>query len=105
MGVNHMASTEEILRVTVATLMYATGERQGDLAAGLGITQGQISRKQSADSPTASSSWSLDDVDRLSSHYGIPVLDLLAGPSHALGKLPKERRAECVGGTQLVVAV
>jgi hypothetical protein len=95
-----MASTESTLRVTVASLMYATGERQGDLAAGLGISQGQISRKQRGDV-----AWSLSDIDGLSAHYGIPAPDLLAGPTHAVSMLPAARRAECVGGTQLVVAV
>ncbi|MGW5776406.1 acyltransferase [Streptomyces sp. NPDC003863] len=77
-----MSGTEEILRLTVAALMSRSGERQGDLAAGLGLSQAQVSRKQSG-----SAHWSLEDVDLLAAHYGLAVLDLLAGPTHAVGVL------------------
>ncbi|MGW2016655.1 acyltransferase [Streptomyces sp. NPDC001927] len=75
-------STEEILRLTVAALMTRTGERQGDLAAGLGQSQAQVSRKQSG-----RAHWSLEDVDLLAAHYRLHALDLLAGPTHAVGVL------------------
>ncbi|MGI5341859.1 hypothetical protein ACQEVS_32875 [Streptomyces sp. CA-181903] len=39
-------STEALLRLTVAALMAHTGERQIDLAAGVGLSQTQVSRKQ-----------------------------------------------------------
>ncbi|MEU8960070.1 acyltransferase [Streptomyces sp. NPDC048518] len=81
-----MMSTEELLRLTVSALMSRTGERQGDLAAGLGQAQSHVSRKQ-----TGRQHWTLDDVDRLAAHYGMPVLDLLAGPTHAAGKLAADR--------------
>ncbi|MFF6852782.1 helix-turn-helix domain-containing protein [Streptomyces antimycoticus] len=97
---NSMSSSEQTLRITVATLMHACGENQTVLARGLRITQGQISRKQSG-----RASWSLGDIDRLARHYGIPVPDLLAGPSHAVEKLPHVRRAAMVGGSQEVFAV
>ncbi|WP_256341160.1 acyltransferase [Streptomyces sp. TLI_105] len=77
-----MSGTEEILRLTVAALMSRSGERQGDLAAGLGLSQAQVSRKQSG-----SAHWSLEDVDLLAAHYGLAVLDLLAGPTHAVDVL------------------
>ncbi|MDT9692747.1 acyltransferase [Streptomyces sp. P9(2023)] len=77
-----MMSTEEILRLTVAALMTRTGERQGDLAAGLGQSQAQVSRKQAG-----RAHWSLEDVDLLAAHYRLHVLDLLAGPTHAVGVL------------------
>lgn len=77
-----MMGTEEILRLTVAALMMRAGERQGDLAAGLGQSQAQVSRKQSG-----RAHWSLEDVDLLAAHYGLHVLDLLAGPTHAAGVL------------------
>ncbi|MFJ2933079.1 acyltransferase [Streptomyces sp. NPDC087219] len=73
---------EEILRLTVAALMARTGERQGDLAAGIGQSQAQVSRKQSG-----RQHWSLEDVDLLAAHYRLHVLDLLAGPTHAVGVL------------------
>ncbi|KQX44542.1 helix-turn-helix domain-containing protein (plasmid) [Streptomyces anulatus] len=75
-----MPSTEAPLRLTVAALMHLTGERQADLAAGLGLNQTQISRKQAG-----TTAWSLSDVDRLSAHYGIPVGDLLVGVKGAPG--------------------
>ncbi|MFF9011355.1 acyltransferase [Streptomyces sp. NPDC014870] len=77
-----MMSTEEILRLTVAALMTRTGERQGDLAAGLGQSQAQVSRKQAG-----RAHWSLEDIDLLAAHYRLHVLDLLAGPTHAVGVL------------------
>ncbi|MEV6332287.1 acyltransferase [Streptomyces sp. NPDC051909] len=60
--------------------MTLTGDRQGDLAAGLGQSQAQVSRKQSG-----RAHWSLEDVDLLAAHYRVHVLDLLAGPTHAVG--------------------
>ncbi|MFF9345322.1 helix-turn-helix domain-containing protein [Streptomyces sp. NPDC014773] len=77
-----MLSTEESLRLTVAALMTRTGERQAALAAGLGLSQAQVSRKQAG-----AAHWSLEDVDRLAAHYQLPVLDLLAGPTHAVAVL------------------
>ncbi|WP_341483515.1 acyltransferase [Streptomyces longhuiensis] len=71
--------TEELLRLTVTALMSRSGERQGDLAAALGQAQAQVSRKQSG-----KQHWTLEDVDRLAAHYRIGVLDLLAGPTHAV---------------------
>ncbi|MFB7345373.1 acyltransferase [Streptomyces hydrogenans] len=62
--------------------MSRAGERQGDLAAAIGLSQAQVSRKQSG-----AAHWSLDDVDLLAAHYDLPVLDLLAGPTHAVGVL------------------
>ncbi|MFC8015010.1 helix-turn-helix domain-containing protein [Streptomyces cinereoruber] len=95
-----MPSTAAYLRLTVSALMYATGERQADLAAGLGITQGQVSRKQGG-----SALWSLDDLDRLSVHYGIPVPDLLCGADHAVSRLPTARRAAHLGGSQTTITL
>ncbi|MEU3902041.1 acyltransferase [Streptomyces sp. NPDC045251] len=68
--------------------MSRTGERQGDLAAGIGQAQAQVSRKQ-----TGRQHWTLDDVDRIAGHYGLRVLDLLAGPTHAVTALPADRAA------------
>ena len=81
-------SLAERLRVTVAALLHATGESQASLAGVLGVTQGQVSRRQSG-----TAAWSLDDCDVLAAHYGIDVLDLLAGPSRACEELPDARRA------------
>ncbi|MFI8829151.1 hypothetical protein [Streptomyces sp. NPDC053431] len=77
-----MMGTEEVLRLTIAALMAQAGERQSDLAAGLGQSQAQVSRKQGG-----RSHWSLEDVDLLAAHYEMHVLDLLAGPTHAAGVL------------------
>ncbi|MFE6904616.1 acyltransferase [Streptomyces sp. NPDC057717] len=71
--------TEDLLRLTVTALMSRSGERQGDLAAALGQAQTQVSRKQGG-----KQRWTLEDVDRLAAHYRIGVLDLLAGPTHAV---------------------
>ena len=82
-------STPRIFRATIAALMGATGETQAQLAAGLRLSQGQISRKQSG-----RHEWSLSDLDKVSAHYGIAVWDLIAGPEVALSKLPESRRTE-----------
>ncbi|MEU2450718.1 helix-turn-helix transcriptional regulator [Streptomyces sp. NPDC012765] len=74
--------TEELLRLTVAALMARTGKRQNVLADGLGLSQAQISRKQAG-----RQHWSLEDIDGLAAHFGLHVLDLLAGPTHAVGVL------------------
>ncbi|MFF2793161.1 acyltransferase [Streptomyces sp. NPDC058049] len=77
-----MMGVEDLLRLTVAALMTRTGERQNDLADGLGLSQAQVSRKQGN-----RQHWSLEDVDRLAEHFGLHFLDLLAGPTHAVGVL------------------
>ncbi|MEV6671375.1 helix-turn-helix domain-containing protein [Streptomyces sp. NPDC051162] len=78
---------EESLRLTVAALMQATGESQRSVAAVLGLTQTQVSRRQSG-----AISWSLRDVDALAEHYDVAALDLLAGPTRACEVLPARRR-------------
>ncbi|MEU1378050.1 helix-turn-helix domain-containing protein [Streptomyces triculaminicus] len=78
---------EESLRLTVAALMQATGDSQRVIAAVLGLTQTQVSRRQSG-----ATSWTLRDVDVLAGHYGIAALDLLAGPTRACETLPVARR-------------
>ncbi|MEU1707558.1 helix-turn-helix domain-containing protein [Streptomyces sp. NPDC005706] len=93
-----MTSTERHLRLTVAALMFATGETQTDLGRGLGLSQGQISRKQNGVNV-----WSLADLDRLAAHYNIPAAELLRGADHAVSLLPAARRAVCIGGTQTVL--
>ncbi|CAM5269048.1 HTH cro/C1-type domain-containing protein OS=Streptomyces glaucescens OX=1907 GN=SGLAU_30435 PE=4 SV=1 [Streptomyces glaucescens] len=78
---------EERVRAAVAALMHATGESQTDIAAALGVSQAQVSRRQSG-----SAAWSLADCDAVAEHFGIDVLDLMAGPTRAFEALPKERR-------------
>lgn len=91
-----LMSTEETLRVTVTAIAHRTGEQQSALAAALGLTQSQISRRQHG-----KAGWTLTDCDRLAAHWGMPVLDLLAGPTHALAKLPADRIA--TGGQQTLI--
>ncbi|MEU8546344.1 helix-turn-helix domain-containing protein [Streptomyces roseoverticillatus] len=78
---------EESLRLSVAALMRTTGESQRVVAGVLGLTQAQVSRRQSG-----AASWTLGDVDALAVHYGISALDLLAGPARACEALPAARR-------------
>lgn len=84
---------EESLRLAVAALMQATGESQRAVAEALGLTQTQVSRRQSG-----AASWQLDDVDALAEHYGVGALELLAGPTRACEALPETRR-RTVSGT------
>ncbi|CAM5621359.1 MULTISPECIES: helix-turn-helix transcriptional regulator [Streptomyces] len=78
---------DERARAAVAALLHATGESQTALAAALGVSQAQVSRRQSGGAV-----WSLADCDVVAAHYGIDVLDLLAGPTRATEALPAERR-------------
>ncbi|MFD5084367.1 acyltransferase [Kitasatospora sp. NPDC058406] len=71
-------STLETLRLTVAALRQRTGENQAQLAAGIGLTQDKVSRRQSG-----AQAWTLDEVDALARHWGLAPLDLLAGPTRA----------------------
>ncbi|MFK4144743.1 helix-turn-helix domain-containing protein [Streptomyces sp. NPDC004065] len=82
-------SLGERVRSSVAALMHATGESQADLAVALGVSQAQVSRRQSG-----SAQWSLADCDVLAAHFGIDVLDLLAGPTRAYECLPARRRRD-----------
>ncbi|MFI1168012.1 helix-turn-helix domain-containing protein [Streptomyces sp. NPDC020801] len=75
------------VRSAVAALLHATGESQTDLAAALGVSQAQVSRRQSG-----TAAWSLADCDAVAAHYDIDVLELLAGPTRATESLPAERR-------------
>ncbi|MET8558351.1 helix-turn-helix domain-containing protein [Streptomyces sp. NPDC004959] len=72
------------LRASIAALMYVTGESQRDLAAVLGLSQGQVSRRQSG-----AAAWSLEQCEALAAHWGIDALDLLAGPTRASEALPE----------------
>ncbi|RZB19639.1 XRE family transcriptional regulator [Streptomyces sp. F001] len=80
-------SSGERVRAAVAALMQLTGETQADLAAALGVSQAQVSRRQAG-----TAAWPLDDCDRVAAHYAIDVLDLLAGPTRACEDLPPTRR-------------
>ncbi|MFJ4007548.1 helix-turn-helix domain-containing protein [Streptomyces sp. NPDC090023] len=77
----------ERVRAATAALMQITGESQTDLATALGISQTQISRRQSGHA-----AWSLTDCEALAAHYGIDALDLLAGPTQACDTLAPQRR-------------
>jgi transcriptional regulator with XRE-family HTH domain len=77
---------DERVRSAVAALLHATGESQTDLATVLGVSQAQVSRRQSG-----TAAWSLADCDAVAAHYGIDALDLLAGPTRATESLPRER--------------
>lgn len=83
----------------MSALMSRVGERQGDLAVALGQAQAQVSRKQSG-----KQHWTLDDVDRLAAHYGLGVLDLLAGPTHAVTALAADRDGGAAQASLLLAA-
>ncbi|MCH5676590.1 helix-turn-helix domain-containing protein [Streptomyces sp. CME 23] len=78
---------EERVRSAVAALLHAAGESQTELATALGVSQAQVSRRQSG-----VAAWSLADCEVVAVHYGIDVLDLLAGPTRAVEALPARRR-------------
>ncbi|MEU1202164.1 helix-turn-helix transcriptional regulator [Streptomyces sp. NPDC005813] len=80
-------SLEDRARSAVAALLHATGESQTDLATALGVSQAQVSRRQSG-----TAAWSLADCEAVAAHFDIDVLDLLAGPTRAFECLPVARR-------------
>ncbi|MBQ0850884.1 helix-turn-helix domain-containing protein [Streptomyces sp. NPDC057621] len=80
-------SLEERMRSAVAALLHAAGESQTELAAALGVSQAQVSRRQSG-----AAAWSLADCEAVAAHYGITAYDLLAGPTRAVEALPPGRR-------------
>ncbi|PKA38326.1 MULTISPECIES: hypothetical protein [Streptomyces] len=97
-----MMDTASTLRATIRALMQTTGESQRTLAASIGMAQPQVCRRMRADG--RGSAWTLDDLDKLSAHWGIPVPDLIAGPDAALRSLAPERRATTIGGQQTMLA-
>jgi transcriptional regulator with XRE-family HTH domain len=82
-------TVRQTLQLTVAALMQATGDSQHDVAQALGLTQTQVSRRQAG-----RTAWTLDDCDALALHFGLPVLDLLGGPTRACEALSTERRGD-----------
>ena len=78
---------DERVRSAVAALLHVAGESQTDLAAALGVSQAQVSRRQSG-----AAAWSLADCEAVAAHYGITAHDLLAGPTRAAEALPAARR-------------
>jgi hypothetical protein len=72
-------STLESLRLAVAVLQQQTRQTQAQLGAGIGLTQDKVSRRQSG-----LAAWTLDEADALAAHFGITVLELLAGPTTAV---------------------
>ncbi|MEU4173059.1 helix-turn-helix transcriptional regulator [Streptomyces sp. NPDC026665] len=89
---------DERVRSAVAALLYATGESQVDLATALGVSQAQVSRRQSG-----AAAWSLADCDIVAAHYGIDVLELLAGPTRATESLLPQRRRSAARGRRAAV--
>ncbi|MEU9786029.1 helix-turn-helix transcriptional regulator [Streptomyces phaeochromogenes] len=80
-------SLDERVRSAVAALLHVAGESQTDLAAVLGVSQAQVSRRESGVAV-----WSLADCEAVAAYYGIMAHDLLAGPTRAAEALPAERR-------------
>ncbi|WP_328491307.1 helix-turn-helix domain-containing protein [Streptomyces sp. NBC_00414] len=67
--------------------MTTAGESQTALAAAVGVSQAQVSRRQAG-----TAAWSLADCEAVAAHYGITAYDLLDGPTRAVEALPAERR-------------
>ncbi|MFJ9580660.1 hypothetical protein ACIRQF_30255 [Streptomyces sp. NPDC101191] len=71
-------STLETLRGSVDALLTVAGQKQNQLAEGIGLPNYAVSRRQSGRSP-----WSFDEADAIARHFGIPPLMLLAGAENA----------------------
>lgn len=85
-----MSNLSAQLRATVGRLMGAHGESQEVLADALGLSQGQVSRKQSG-----ASAWNIDDLERLAVHFGITPADLLGDQVTALTRSITVRGKQC----------
>ncbi|MET7490208.1 hypothetical protein [Streptomyces sp. NPDC005538] len=72
-------STLEALRGSVDALLTVTGQKQNQLAEGVGLPNYAVSRRQSG----RSTPWSFDEADAIARHFGIPTLTLLAGAATA----------------------
>jgi hypothetical protein len=90
----------QLFGLTVAALLRASGESVTGLAGVLGMSQSAVSKKLHG-----ASAWNFNDLDKVSRHFNIAVPDLVCGPTHAVGLLPRNRRAAVIGGTQPVLAV
>ncbi len=74
------------LRATVATLLHETGESQAGLAEAIRVSQAQVSRRQNG-----AGSLGPRRLRSPGAHFGIDVMDLLAGPSPAFQALQRKR--------------
>ncbi|MER5372577.1 hypothetical protein [Streptomyces sp. NPDC002553] len=72
-------STLETLRGSVEALLTVAGQKQNQLAEGVGLPNYAVSRRQSG----RSTPWSFDEADAIARHFGIPTLALLAGAETA----------------------
>lgn len=64
----------------VKTLLTAHAQTQGDIAESLGMTQAAVSNKIAG-----KTRWSLDDIERLSAHFGVPAPVLLDDARNLIG--------------------
>lgn len=65
-----------IVSQVVRVLMALHGESHADIAAAIGVTRPAVSARMNLRTP-----WSLEDLDRLASHYGEPVDTFLRPPT------------------------
>ncbi|MCX4826893.1 hypothetical protein OG883_45485 [Streptomyces sp. NBC_01142] len=89
-------STLEILRGSVEALLTVAGQKQNQLADGIGLPNYAVSRRQSGRSP-----WGFDEADAIALHFGIPTLTLLAGAETACEAYASSRGSTV---TELVAA-
>jgi len=65
-------STASVVRRNVEGMLLLTGKKQKDLAKGMRVNQGTISRKL-----TAFTKWDLDDLDLVAQFFGVTVADIV----------------------------
>lgn len=85
-----MSNLSAQVRATIGRLMGAHRENQEILAEAIGLSQGQVSRKQSGVSP-----WNVDDLEKVAAHYGITVVELLADEVTALTRSIAMKGKKC----------
>lgn len=99
MSARQRSERHEQISDTTLLLLRRCGESITDLAASLGQDRTNISAKVHG-----SRLWTVDDLDRIAAHFGISLLELLAGTQVALDALPHQRRASTGRQTALPAA-
>jgi hypothetical protein len=80
--------TQEMVTQTIKHLMLHCADTQETVGAALGVTYKAVSHRM-----TGKTAWTLKDLGSLARYWGLEPVDLLQGPTHAIGRL-NERRGD-----------
>jgi len=83
-------SASESLCTTIGRLMSAHSDNQTSLALAIGLTQGQVSRKQAGKTV-----WTVPDVEKVAAHYLLTIPELFSGANAAVKKSLERAHQDC----------